>query len=469
MKTTEWRAMVAIVLGVLGCLMANAQPQPQPVRGRHGNAVGGSSSGGGGGGYAAGGERGSVVQVIRSQEVQAELGLSEKQQLQVSNVLCQVNAKEDELFRDFESMMGRNASSLSRDAEQGKKFEEANEQLAHATDEIVAQLTVTQRAQLRELCRQALADENGFRQRMAASEGIGGPAGRGGGSGGGSSGFSASGGGGTRRGEYAPGSGPNGFQERTARSQEFGGPAGQGGGSGGASSGFSGSGGGGTQRNEYASGGGPGGVVRVISYPGVQEQLKLSAAQRTKIAAITGQLREFESSFSADLRSSRRASLVQRKQQFEHQKQEFELQRQKEDSTRQAVAHAGEQITQLLTAVQQKRLREIRLQVQGADALFKPEIIPVLGLTTTQQIKLGKLREETNRQVFLESPEQRMALRSEGEQRMIRSVLTPEQQRKLQEMKGKEFAGAIRLGTSSAGGGGSAGGSFNSSVQPKGP
>ena len=163
-------------------------------------------------------------------------------------------------------------------------------------------------------------------------------------------------------------------------------------------------------------------MVRVISYPGVQEQLKLSAAQRTKIAAITGQLREFESSFSADLRSSRRASLVQRKQQFEHQKQEFELQRQKEDWTRQAVAHAGEQITQLLTAVQQKRLRENVLEVQGADALFKPKIIPVLGLTTTQQIKLGKLREETNRQVFLKAPSNAWHSGPKGEQRMIRSV-----------------------------------------------
>jgi hypothetical protein len=461
--------MVAIVIGVLGCLMANAQPQPQPVRGMHGNAVGGSSSGGGGGGYTAGGERGSVVQVVRSQEVQAELGLSEKQHLQVSNVLCQVNAKEDELFRDFESMLGRHASSLPRDAEQGKKFEEANQQLAHATDEIVAQLTVAQRAQLRELCRQALADESSFQERMTGSQGLAGPAGRGGGSGGASSGFSASGGSGTRGSEYAPGGGPNGFQERTARSQELGGPAGRVGGSGGASGGFSASGGSGTQRNEYASGGGPGGVVRVISYPGVQEQLKLSAAQRTKIAAIAGQLREFESSFSADLRSSRRASLVQRKQQFVHQRQEFELQRQKEDSTRQAVVHASEQITQLLTPVQQKRLKEIRLQVQGADALFKPEIIRALGLTATQQIKLGKLREETNHQVFLEGPEQRMALRREGEQRMLSSVLTPEQQGKLQEMTGKEFAGAIRLGTSSAGGGGSAGGSFSSSAQPKGP
>ena len=174
MKTTEWRAVVATVIGVFGCLLANAQPQSPIIRGTHGNSGGGSS---GGGGYTTGGERGSVVQLIRSQEVQAELGLSEKQHLQVSNVLRQVNAKEEELFRDFETMTVRHASSLSRDAEQGKKFEEANQQLAHATNEIVALLTVTQRAQLKELCRQALADENGSQQRMAGNQGLGGPAG----------------------------------------------------------------------------------------------------------------------------------------------------------------------------------------------------------------------------------------------------------------------------------------------------
>ena len=408
--------MFAIAIGVLGCLMANAQPQPQLIRGMRGNAGGGS--GGGGGGYTSGGERGSVVQVIASPEVRAELNLNDEQQLQASNILRQVKAKEDELFKDFRrSMLERYDARHSRNDEQGKKYEEANHQLARATEQIVAQLTPTQRTQLRELCRQALADERGFQERMTRSQGPGGPTGWGGMSGGGSSSSSA-------------GSG------------------------------------GGTQRTEYASGGGPGGVVRVISYPGVQEQLKLSDEQRAQIAEITGQLREFESSFHADPQSSRRASFAQ---QMAQQKQQSEQRKLKEDSTREAVARAGEEMTQLLTPVQQKRLKEIRLQVQGADALFKPEIIRALGLTATQQIKLGKLREETNRQVLSQSPEQRMALRCEGEQRMISSVLTPEQQRKLQEMKGKEFAGAIRFGTASAGGGGSAGGSFNSSAQPKGP
>jgi hypothetical protein len=412
MKTTDRKARVAIVIGVLGCLMANAQPQPQMIPRMRGNSS--ASGGGGGGGYTSGGERGSVVQVIASPEVRAELNLNDAQQSQVSNILSQVKAKEDELWKDVRrSMLERFDAMRSFDGERSKKYEEANQQLNRATERIVAQLTPTQRAQLREFCRQALADESGFQTSMTRSQAPGGPIGSGGLSGDGSSSIFASSGGGT-------------------------------------------------QRHEYASGGGPGGVVRVISYAGVQEQLKLSDEQREKIAEITGQLREFESSFEADLQLGRRPSFAQRNQQFEQRRQQV-------DSTRQAVARAGEEITQLLTSVQQKRLKEIRLQAQGADALFKPEIIRALGLTATQQIKLGKLREEANRRVFLESPEQRMALQREAEQRMISSALTPEQQRKLQDMKGKELAGATRFGAASAGGGSGAGGSSSSSAQPRGP
>jgi hypothetical protein len=82
---------------------------------------------------------------------------------------------------------------------------------------------------------------------------------------------------------------------------------------------------------------------------------------------------------------------------------------------------------------------------------------------------LGTLREETNRQFFLARGEQRMAVQREGEQRMISSVLTPEQQRKLQEMKGKEFAGNLGFRAVSAGGGSSAGGSSSPGAQPRSP
>jgi hypothetical protein len=397
--------------------MANAQPQSQHLPVMRGNAGGGA--GGGGGGYASGGERGSVVQVIASPAVQAELNLNNEQQLQVSNILSQVKATEEELYEEFDrTMLARHEAMLSRSEERSKKYAEANQHLARATDQIVAQLTPAQRTQLRELCRQALADEIGFQERMTMRPGPGGAVGQGAMSGGGSVSVSASGGTG------------------------------------------------GSQRNEYASGGGPGGVVRVISYPGVQEQLKLSDGQRSKIAEITGQLHEFELSFNADLESVRRGSPPERRAQPP---QGFEQLRQKEDSTLLAVDRAGQKITELLTPVQQKRLKEIRLQVQGADALFKPDIIRALGLTATQQIKLGQLREETKRQVFLARRSQPMAVQREGEQRMISSVLTPEQQRKLQEMKGKEFAGNFGFPAVSGGGGGSADGSFNSSAHPRGP
>ena len=42
--------------------------------------------------------------------------------------------------------------------------------------------------------------------------------------------------------------------------------------------------------------------------------------------------------------------------------------------------------------------QEICLQAQGADALFKTEIIQALGLTATEQIKLANLRQEAERQ-----------------------------------------------------------------------
>jgi Spy/CpxP family protein refolding chaperone len=367
-----------------------------------------------------------VVQVIRYPEVRAELNLHDAQMSQVSNILSQVKAKEVELDEEFHRSMvaTREANVTERDAmfsrreEPAKRIAEANQELARATEQIIAELTPAQRTELQELCRQALADEKGFQERMTSSQGLGGVSGQSGGSGGGAISISGSG------------------------------------------------------RHEYADGGGPGGVIRVISHPGVQEQLKLSDGQRTKIAEITGQVREFESSFHAGLESSRKSSVAERKAQWQQQlaqrRQRFEQLQQKVNSTRQAVERAGEEMTKLLTPAQQKRLNEIRLQVQGADALFKPYIIRALGLTTTQQIRLGKLKEETNRQVFLAGNEQRRAVQREGERHMISSVLTPEQQRKLQEMKGKEFAGNFGFPAASGGGGGSADASSSSGAQPRG-
>ena len=140
----------------------------------------------------------------------------------------------------------------------------------------------------------------------------------------------------------------------------------------------------------------------------------------------------------------------------------FEQQRQREESMRQAVARAGEEILQKLKPAQQKRLKEICLQAQGADALFKPEIIQALDLTATQQIKLASMRQEAERQALAlygpgnnhgqppapigpDSHAERLRVQVDTERRMIGSVLTPAQQAKLGQLRGNEFAGAARF------------------------
>jgi len=212
------------------------------------------------------------------------------------------------------------------------------------------------------------------------------------------------------------------------------------------------------QRNEYQRGGGPGGVVRVISYDRVQEQLKLSDEQRLQIAEITRQVSLAEAGLFADLPTPSATSS----------NEWFEQLKQKEESTRHAVARAGEEILQKLDPAQQKRLKEICLQAQGANVLFKPEIIQTLGLTATQQIELARMRQEAERKASaLQVPgnnprqppviiapealvERLKAIQVETERRMIGSVLTPGQQAKLRDMRGNEFAGATRLGSVNA-------------------
>jgi hypothetical protein len=184
----------------------------------------------------------------------------------------------------------------------------------------------------------------------------------------------------------------------------------------------------------------------------------LSDEQRLRIGELTRQVTQAETDLFADMRTP--ASTTR--------KEWFEQRKLKEESTRQTVARAGEEILQKLDPAQQKRLKEICLQAQGANALFKPDIIQALGLTATQQIELARLRQEAERQAsapqvpvnngrqppVLLAPdslgERLKAIQVATEHRMIGSVLTPEQQAKLRQMRGNEFAGAARFGSVNA-------------------
>jgi hypothetical protein len=455
MKKTNQKTIFSVAFGMAACLLANGQQQLPASSGR-------SGSGGGGGGYSSGGERGSVVQVISNPEVLAELSLSGDQQQKVANVLDRVRAIEDELFADLRrASQGRIEGTQARNDQTAKKYQEAHQQLAGATARILALLTPAQKARLQTLCQQAAAGGGGSQtlrgpgQGFARSGGGSGPGrysgGGGGGSGGGSGGQGglASGQPGVRVGGSFGGGGSSG---------------GVGGGGGGGAGGSSGSGPTAGSRNEYQSGGGPGGVVTVIANTLIQEQLGLSGPQRQQIAEITGQVRQFEAAFNTDARPSG-ARLTSTREHFEQRKQ-------KEESTRQAVADAGEEVMRLLTTVQQTRLKEICLQAQGPGALFKPEVIRALGLTATQQVKLASMRQEAERQSaalyrggdLANVGERLQALQADTASRMISSVLTPAQQTKLEQMKGKEFAGIARFSTGFAGG---RGGGSSSSSQSK--
>jgi hypothetical protein len=428
MNKAHKQIVLALVLGMVACPLANGQRQTRfsPPTARA--ASGGSNSGGG---YISGGERGSVVQVIRDAEVQAELNLNNEQQQQVSLILQRVKATEDELFGLLDDSFARDRE---RDEQAIEKAAEARQQLARASRKILEQLTPFQRRQLQVLCRQAATDEAAFQARMMPRQGGGG----------------------------------------------FGGRADSWGVIFGSGDGSTNSGAGTTRRSDYSRGGGPGGIVRVISYDRVQEQLGLSAEQRLQIAEITGQVSQMETDLFAELQSSHQVPGPGNEQ--------FEQQRQKEESARQAVVRAGEEIMRQLTPAQQTRLRQICLQVQGAEALFKPEIIKALGLTAPEQIKLASMRQETERQtsaIFLgrnrntsQAPsataiqsqaEQVMALWRDTERRMLTSVLTPAQQTKLKEMQGKESVGAARLRTGGAWAGSNAGVSSSSGEQLRRP
>ena len=454
MKNADKKMVLAMSFATAAWFLANAQPQPRLSQGADGGVTKSSSHRGG---YVSGSERGSVVQVVRDADVRAELNLSREQEQHIGDILGRVQAMEQELFVDSRRhQQAQIEAARARSGQDREKVEEAHRQLDNATKKILGLLTPAQQKQLLALCQQAAADEAGFLARMSSGQAA--------------DGFGAGGGGG---GGYGGGAGPADSQAGTAHPPQY--PKGsqpgvvpqsirpgQGGGGGGGGGGFgvSSNAGHGTisrneHRNEYASGGGPGGVVRVISLDRVQEQLRLSDAQRQQIAEITREVGQMEKDVFAKSQPPARTSA----------NEWIEPHQQKEQTTRQAVALAGDEILTMLEPAQQKRLKEICLQALGADALFKPATVQALGLTATQQIQLASIRQEAERQISAlygaerkpgQSPapppvnlnslgERSKAIQEEAEHRMINSVLSPAQQTQLRQMLGKEFAGIARL------------------------
>ncbi len=114
-------------------------------------------------------------------------------------------------------------------------------------------------------------------------------------------------------------------------------------------------------------------------------------------------------------------------------------------------------LKEVLEPWQLKRLRQIDLQTQGPRAFHDSYAVDVLKLTTEQRSKISAIKNETKGPLgrAKSGPAADEVLKAEV-MRIVREVLTPEQQAKWEDLTGSPFAGSIRRpqGPPSKGGGG---------------
>ncbi|MCX7799760.1 MAG: hypothetical protein N2109_05390 [Fimbriimonadales bacterium] len=169
----------------------------------------------------------------------------------------------------------------------------------------------------------------------------------------------------------------------------------------------------------------------------VQNDLKLTADQKTKIEAINQKYREQMRSRMGGPGGGPGGPGGDWQARMEEMRKMMEAQ--------------DKEINQILTPQQQKRMKEIRLQLMGAFAFNDPEIRKELGLTSQQISRIEELQRkagEANMALFQRMRNNEIT-REQGQQAMQNNqkvletetlkVLTPEQQNKLKAMKGAEF------------------------------
>ncbi len=185
--------------------------------------------------------------------------------------------------------------------------------------------------------------------------------------------------------------------------------------------------------------GGGGGGAMLLAIPKVQEELKITDEQKTKLQALAEKL-------GAEMRE--RFAGFRDLSDEERQKRMEEMQA--EGAKR--LEEVRKQVAEILKPEQVKRLRQIELQQQGVRALERAEVAEELGITDAQKADMQKVREEieAKMQAMREErrgqqgppSEERMAefrkMREEAEAKVM-AVLTDAQKQKLRDMMGEPF------------------------------
>ena len=121
-----------------------------------------------------------------------------------------------------------------------------------------------------------------------------------------------------------------------------------------------------------------------------------------------------------------------------------------------AARNGEQQLSQVLTPVQRRRLGQIALQAKGIHAFFEPEVVAALRLTAEQRTKMRALEEDwivefrgppppphergtKDRRPFERGPRPPWERDMKADQERILALLTPEQLRRWQELTGPPF------------------------------
>jgi len=192
------------------------------------------------------------------------------------------------------------------------------------------------------------------------------------------------------------------------------------------------------ERGDRADRGGPGVADRgpalgmLLRNKSVQEELNLSNEQVRKVdAALSEIFQKHRQEFEA-LRSGNASERVERLS---------ALRRKMDEETREALR--GD-----IQPEQIRRLRQIRLQARGADALASPRLQESLDLTADQKSKIHEINEDAHedaREIFRDAGDDRAAamrkLQALHKETMDRAcaVLTDKQKAQYKEMAGEPF------------------------------
>jgi hypothetical protein len=169
----------------------------------------------------------------------------------------------------------------------------------------------------------------------------------------------------------------------------------------------------------------------LLRMPQVQSELKLTAEQKAKWAALLRRLREAQRVRFQELPDLTSAERAKRQAEWR--------------------ASDEKQVAALLTADQQKRYRQLQLQQEGLPALLEPDVAAELRLTDEQRAGVqSALREQGEAMRFLLRPgpggfdpeqmHQKIQALFRQRDEKIQAALTPDQRRQWQVMLGAPFA-----------------------------